>query len=90
VIYRSKTEIIAVILQTVSAGSSITKIMYNAYLSYTLVRKYLGFLMENDMIRYEGKSHLYKITEKGKRFLQTYEEINKMIGSKMKNVRAGD
>jgi predicted transcriptional regulator len=82
-IYRSKTEIISVILQTTDSGASITKIMYNSYLSYSLTKKYVDFLMENKMITYDEKMHHYKTTEKGRRFTRMYGEINKMFNSKL-------
>lgn len=81
-IYRSKTEIISGILHATDSGASITKIMYNSYLSYTLTKKYVNFLMENHMVVYDEKTHRYKTTEKGKRFMRMYEEINKMFNSK--------
>lgn len=84
-IYRSKIEIISVILQTAGPGSSITKIMYNAFLSYALVKKYINFLMENQMLAYEKNTHHYKTTEKGKRFMRMYGEINKLFSSKLNN-----
>lgn len=85
VIYRSKTDIISAILKSSDSGASITKIMYNSYLSYALVKKYINFLKENQMVTYEEKTRFYKITEKGKRFLRMHEEINKMINSKLNN-----
>lgn len=81
-IYRSKTEIISGILRATDSGASITKIMYNSYLSYTLTKKYVNFLMENHMVVYDEKIHRYKTTEKGKKFTRMYEEINKMFNSK--------
>ena len=82
-IYRSKTEIISAILQTAGAGASITKIMYNSFLSYALVKKYIKFLIENQMLTYEENTHHYKTTEKGKRFIRMYGEINKLFNSKL-------
>ena len=82
-IYRSKAEIISAILQTSDSGASITRIMYSSYLSYTLTKKYVNFLMENHMVVYDEKIHLYKTTEKGKKFTRMYGEINKMFNSKL-------
>ena len=82
-IYRSRADIISVILKSSDPGASITKIMYNAYLSYALVKKYINFLKENQMVTYEEKTRFYKTTDKGKRFLRMHEEINKMFNSKL-------
>lgn len=81
--YRSRTEIISVILQTSGTGTSVTKIMYNSYLSHSLLKKYIKFLIDNDMMSYDTKTHLYSTTEKGRKFLKMHEEINKLINSKM-------
>jgi predicted transcriptional regulator len=82
-IYRSRTEIISVILQATDSGASVTKVMYNSYLSYALTKKYIKFLKENQMVTYEEKTQLYKTTEKGKRFMRMYGEINKLFNSKL-------
>ena len=38
--YRSRTEIVAMILEAANGGATKTKIMYNAYLSYNQVRNF--------------------------------------------------
>ncbi len=72
-------EIIATILQATSTGTTKTKIMYKAYLSYTQVREYLKFLQENNLIKYEEGPQLFRVTEKGRDFLQAYDEISDLI-----------
>jgi len=83
--YRSRTEIIEMILQATRGGTTKTKIMYKAYLSYTQVKEYLSFMLENDMIMYEEGSHLYRTTEKGLHFLQVYGEISDIVTPKPTN-----
>ena len=80
--YRSRTEIVEMILQAARAGATKTKIMYKAYLSYTQVKEYLSFLLENDLVRYEEGSQVYRITEKGLHFLQVYGEISDLVTPK--------
>mgnify|MGYP003576836026 CR=1 FL=1 len=80
--YRSRTEIVEMILQAARAGATKTKIMYKAYLSYTQVKEYLSFLLENDLVRYEEGSQVYRITEKGIHFLQVYGEISDLVTPK--------
>ena len=77
--YRSRTDIIAMILQAASGGATKTRIMYGAYLSYAQVKEYLSFLIERDLIRYEEGSQLYKLSERGMKLLQAYEGISDMI-----------
>jgi predicted transcriptional regulator len=77
--YRSRTEITAMILDAVTAGATKTKIMYKAYLSYTQLKEYLSYLMENGMLRYEEGTQLYRITDKGRKFINVYMEIDEMV-----------
>lgn len=78
--YRSRTEIITTILETAKAGTTKTKIMYNAYLSYSQLVEYMRVLQENGMLTYEKGKHLYRITEKGSRFLSASHEISDLMG----------
>ena len=73
--YRSRTEIIATILESVRSGSTKTKIMYKAYLSYSQMKEYLQFLQENKLMEYESGLQIYRITDKGIQFLTVYEDI---------------
>ena len=36
-------------------------------------------MLDNDLIKLEADEHLYKITEKGLRFLQLFSNINQLI-----------
>ncbi|TBR11039.1 MAG: DUF4364 family protein [Candidatus Nitrosotenuis sp.] len=80
--YRSRTEIVEMILEAARIGATKTKIMYKAYLSYTQVKEYLSFLLENDLVKYEEGSQVYRITEKGLHFLQVYGEISDLVTPK--------
>ena len=80
--YRSRTEIISMILDSVTVGTTKTKIMYKAYLSYTQLKEYLSLLEESGMIVYEDRTQVYKITEKGRKFLKLSIEIDDMVSSK--------
>jgi len=77
--YRSRTDIIAMILQAAINGATKTRIMYGAYLSYAQVKEYLSFLIEKDLIRREEGTGVYKLTQKGVQLLRVYEDISDMI-----------
>ncbi len=79
--YRSRTDIFASILQSANnpKGVGITTIMYKSFLSHYQLKKYLSIMLENDLIKLEEQDHLYKITEKGLRFLQLFSNINELI-----------
>ena len=77
--YRSRTDIIAMILRAAINGASKTRIMYGAYLSYAQVKEYLSFLIEKNLISYEEGTGIYKLTENGMKLLWSYEGITDMI-----------
>ncbi len=80
--YRGRTEIVAMMLQAASSGATKTRIMYKAYLSYTQVKEYLKFLLDNHLLKYDGGAQIYKVTEKGRRFLHAYDEISDLVTTK--------
>jgi len=80
--YRSRTEIVATILETIRTGTTKTKIMYKAYLSYTQMKEYLQYLKESELMEYESGTQTYRITDKGLRFLRAYEEISVLVSHK--------
>jgi predicted transcriptional regulator len=77
--YRSRSEIIAMILQAANKGATKTRIMYGAYLSYAQVQEYLQFLQQKELLGYEQGTHLYKLTEKGLHYLHAFDQINDII-----------
>src|SRR4029079_6790495 len=79
--YRSRTDIFASILQSANSpkGVGITTIMYKSFLSHYQLKKYLSIMLDNDLKKLEVDEHLYKITEKGLRFLQLFSNINQLI-----------
>ena len=76
--YRSATDIIAMILVTAINGERKSSIMSKAHLNYRQIKKYIKILVLNDLV--EEKSNLsegsttYHTTEKGKNYLEMYEE----------------
>ncbi len=77
--YRSRMEIIAVILQSAMKGATKTKLMYGAYLSYAQLKEYLAFVQERDLVTYEEGLQLYRLTPKGLHFLNVYEEVRDFV-----------
>ena len=69
----------ATILDAAKDGSTRTKIMYKAYLSYTQLKEYLSILVENGLMEYEEGQLKYKTTEKGLRYMRSYNEIGEMV-----------
>ncbi|MDP9289515.1 MAG: winged helix-turn-helix domain-containing protein [Thermoproteota archaeon] len=77
--YRSRTEIVAMILEAGNGGATKTRIMYKAFLSYAQLREYLSVLIENSLLEYLEGSQTYKTTEKGLNFLKMHNEIGELL-----------
>ena len=73
--YRSRTDIVALILEAANSGITKTKIMYKAFLSYTQLKEYLATVEENGLLEYQEGEQIYKTTAKGIRFLKIYKQI---------------
>ncbi len=73
---RNRLGIVANILTIAKQGALKTHLMYKANLSYTMLRDYLKFLLDNGLLsesRYpEDRVTLYRTTEKGTRYLESY------------------
>jgi predicted transcriptional regulator len=80
--YRSRTDIIAMILQAAIHGATKTRLMYSAYLSYAQVQEYLQYLLERRLISLEESTHSYTLTEQGLHFLRVYDEISVIVSLK--------
>ncbi len=77
--YRSRTDLVASILDAANGGATKTRIMYKAYLSYTQLKEYLSMLMENGLLAYEEAELTYRTTEKGLRFMKAYDQMGQMM-----------
>ena len=77
--YRSRTEIVAMILEAANGGATKTKIMYKAFLSYAQLREYLAVLIENGLLEYMEGTQTYKTTAKGLNFLKMHSEIGELL-----------
>jgi predicted transcriptional regulator len=80
--YRSRTDIAALILQAANGGAAKTKIMYRAFLSYAQLKEYLNKLLENGLIEHNKEERIFRITDKGLRFLQLYNQVDELISTK--------
>ncbi len=85
--YRSRTEIVAMILEAANGGATKTRIMYKAFLSYAQLREYLSVLIENNLLEYLEGSQTYKTTEKGLNFLKMHNEIGELLQTSVKEQR---
>ena len=77
--YRSRTEIAATILDAANGGTTKTKIMYNAYLSYNQLKEYISILIENNLLDYIEGARTFRTTKKGLNFLKMYREMTELL-----------
>jgi predicted transcriptional regulator len=76
--HRSKLKILEDILSVVSDnhGAKKTQIMYQAYLSYKLLVRYLDDVLEAGLVVC-GEDNCYWLTSKGEKFLAKFSEYTK-------------
>ena len=83
---RSRTEIVAMILDAANEGTTKTKIMYIAFLSYNQLNEYLSILLENNLIEYLDGANKYKTTGKGLNYLKMHNKSRELLpGNTIKN-----
>jgi predicted transcriptional regulator len=85
--YRSRTEIVSMILEAANGGATKTKIMYKAFLSYAQLKEYLSVLIENNLIEYLEGTQTYKTNEKGFNLLKMHNEIGELLQSPIRESR---
>ena len=85
--YRSRTEIVSMILEAANGGATKTRIMYKAFLSYAQLKEYLSVLIENNLLEYLEGVQTYKTTEKGFNLLKMHYEIGELLQSPIRESR---
>jgi predicted transcriptional regulator len=68
---RDRISIIAAILDAANSGSTKTRIMFKANLSFMLLEKYLNLSVNADFVSVEGST--YKLTVRGREYLRQYK-----------------
>ena len=85
--YRSRTEIVSMILEAANGGATKTRIMYKAFLSYAQLREYLSVLIDNNLLEYLEGTQTYKTTEKGFNLLKMHNEIGELLQTPIRESR---
>lgn len=83
-INKSKTDIVIQILETANdceddddGGITFDKLMQNVFLG--IAQEYLKFLMVEDLLKYNVNTQTFKVTEKGRTFLQGYRKMDQAL-----------
>ena len=81
---RDRLGIMAEILEIAKNGCLKTQIMYRANLSFAQLNEYLRFLLQVGVLKEtnEDGKHVYRMTRKGARFLQSYYELRDLLRRK--------
>ncbi len=83
---RDRLSIVADILEVANSGSSKTRIMFRANLSFRLLEKYLDVVVRSGFVELQdGK---YTLTERGRGFLVRYRKIHERFASAQKLAEA--
>jgi predicted transcriptional regulator len=82
--YRDRIEMITLILTSANRMSGVlkTKIMYEAFLSFSQLEEYIGLLFRNGLLEHDELKKTYKTTEKGLRLLELYNSLPEIVDSK--------
>ena len=75
---RSRTEIVAMVLDAANGGETKTKIII-AFLSYGQLKEYLSVLIENNLIEYLDGGNKFKTTEKGLNLIKMHNEMAELL-----------
>jgi predicted transcriptional regulator len=68
------------ILGVAVSGTTKTRIMYQAYLSYNRLTKYLDLLLDIEYLEFDNERKLFKTTAKGLEFLRSNNEVGLIHG----------
>ena len=79
--YRSRTEIVGHILDAANGGTTKTKIMYRAFLSYAQLKEYLALLHANGLLEYDQAAEKYRTTARGLKFLALNSQMDVLTAS---------
>ena len=83
---RSRTEIVSNILDAANGGTTKTKIMYKAFISYNQLKEYLSLLIQNNLLEYRDGGQIFKTTEKGLNLLKMHNEMGELLYTTVKNI----
>ena len=62
-----------------------TKIMYEAFLSFSQPKEYVVLLLRNGLLEHDELKKTYKTTEKGLRLLELCNSLNEIVDAKKTN-----
>jgi len=78
---RGRLEIIYAILSVCRKPAGKTRILYKCNLSYEQLLRYLRYLVSRGLVDSpeKGRKELFQVTDRGRRFLQEYENLSSFV-----------
>jgi predicted transcriptional regulator len=73
------------ILEAANGGTTKTKIMYKAFLSYSQLKEYLSVMIKKNLLEYSDGTKTFRTTEKGLNLLKMHNEIDELLHITAKN-----
>jgi predicted transcriptional regulator len=77
---RTEIEIVVAILEVAGEPINKTAIVYKTNINFKIAKKYLDTLQANGLIEKKPENK-YRITDKGKSYLQKAKELSQFIGT---------
>lgn len=88
---RSRDDIVANILRAVTeqnvSGVTTYRIMSKAHISFLQAEQYLDMMIRAGLLEYDAMTHVYRITERGRRFLTLYSIVKEVMNAIDKALR---
>jgi len=53
--------------------------MYGAYLSYTQIEEYTGYILQQGLMNQVPETNLYQLSEKGMQYLNLSDELSQLL-----------
>ncbi len=88
--YRDKMDIISNVLEAANGGATKIRIMYQALLGHKQMKEYVNFLIEKGLLvsdSHQQEVQIFRTTEKGLQFLDTYNRIRDIISEEQSYLR---
>ena len=77
---RTHDDIVESVLKIAIKGASQTTMMYDAHLTHRQIIDYLGELQTKQFIARDNSTKTFKITSKGKKYLEIRDALKKLEG----------
>jgi predicted transcriptional regulator len=76
---RSRTEMLATMLEVAKGKATKTKIKYSTFLSYNQLKEFLSILTKNNLLDHLEGTHQFKTTRRGLNVLTMYREMAELL-----------